>query len=819
MAGDTTVAADSAANEAVRLLRDAATEERQLLDQLWAGGVLLPSPARALDVLDELSSRVAATAILKATSCTLILPTAFPDRGPILFATALLAHWFKEKLTDGQTGDLGTVLYVGNSVGVRSALERTTVGGSAIRLSDFFAHGDIDARPSQGRRGRATQVRSGLPQVVAAFAPPDAAGLIRRHRPRWVAIDLTGERDAAWVGPLVSGCRALGVPVVAWTDNPLSSSVRPLLDGTLVVPIPPIELRDAGLYAALTTSITPLVMRGDTAEGIARLLGEAGRRLLSATRSAPDSRLVSDAVRAHWSLLRNLEYLPCPVDFWEANVGSHWGLHRLRDLSATCERFEQAVRVSYAAAAHDIARAGVCLGETLDLLGQSNPRWETAVELCLAGSPAGPGVEVNFGARGRRALFIDAFLALYGFSEDDLKSVGVHVRALGSEREDPAWVRHQRLIVAEPVTANDARAVQHLLQHAEAEVLTYQAGLGRLRFLVAELVGAWKPENFAAAVRSLVGRAPTRLDVGARISLLDSIGVTTSGTRGRVSEELQIDQALDRDEELTRLLENGLDHEEDGSPTDDAVQAPDRRAAVDTVVTIEFAGGWWAQYQPDQTVMAVERVGLSAKRLDKPAHELQVGDEVIAIHGQQRQSLYELLVARLHKNAAIALHLALLEKWQEEIDLGYAAWSLRGGTLEGLLRAIQGKGSQMMSIAGVRLWLTGGTLAPQDPADIRRLGEVFGRPFVVANYQRIANAASRLRGLHRGLAHRLDNWLEDQATHDGNGPDPVIDEESGVRFSDFKSSLLRLEVVTIRIETGIFLTYRLGLLQQGAADG
>jgi hypothetical protein len=278
-----------------------------------------------------------------------------------------------------------------------------------------------------------------------------------------------------------------------------------------------------------------------------------------------------------------------------------------------------------------------------------------------------------------------------------------------------------------------------------------------------------------------------------------------------------VDGVLGADEELARLLGEGHESADENTPS----EAPDAEApvAVDAIVSVDYADGWHADYQLDQTVMVVERSGLGVRRLDRPAKDLAVGDEVIAIHGQQRQSLYELLIARLHRNPGIELHLALLDRWQDEVQAGYAGWSGSGRTFEDLLRAMQAKGSDITSISGVRLWVTGRTLAPQDAADVRRLGEVLERPFVVANFVKISNAASRLRGLHRGLAHRLDNWLEDEATREGAGADALIDADAGIRFSDFRGSLLHLNVTAVRIETGIFLPYRLGLVERGAFGG
>ncbi len=794
---------------AIQALAETASCERPLVDQLWSAGRLQQNPPRPLDKIDELAARLASTAVARRVSCSLILPSARPDRGPLLFATALLTHWWKNRVSSGPGLAAGPVLYVGSSAGVRTALERTAFRGGEITLGQFFGQNEVRSRR---HAGRATTVGAGLPIVVVAYSPPDPAGLIQKHRPSWVAIDLTGGREASWLPALAMKCSESGLPILAWTDTSVSPELQVLASLGQTIPLPPAVVMPDGSYGLLQTLVTPLVMDGEGPAQIATLLAGAGRQLVAALRAAPTSRLVGDAVRAHWALLRNIEYLPCPLDFWEANVGGHWGLRRVADMRSTCERFQQAAQVTYPAAGEPLQRAGVALSEAIDCLATVNPRWETALELCIEGAPAEEQIEINFVSRGRRALFAEALLARLGFTEEDLSSVNVLLRSISGAHDDEDLSRG-RVVFVGPVSIVDAKVQRYLLCHDSVEILVYGSGLRNAISLSRELADASSPRRFAQALRVMTGR---ELSVGSRsprVSLAAPLAIQQTGIRQQSPLAIPADGVLGADEELTRLLGDTRDAADESVPTDEVpAETP---VAVDAVVAVDYADGWHGDYVLDQTVMVADRTGLRVKRQDRLARDLQVGDEVIAIHGQQRQSLYELLVSRLHRNPAIELHLALLDRWQDEVEAGYVTWAGSGRTLDDLLCAMRAKGSDITSVSGVRLWVTGGTLAPQDAEDVRRLGEVLERRFVVANFGRIANAATRLRGLHRGLAQRLDNWLEEEATREGAGDDAIIDADAGIRFSDFRGSLLHLTVIAIRIESGIFLPYRLGFVERG----
>jgi len=128
---------------------------------------------------------------------------------------------------------------------------------------------------------------------------------------------------------------------------------------------------------------------------------------------------------------------------------------------------------------------------------------------------------------------------------------------------------------------------------------------------------------------------------------------------------------------------------------------------------------------------------------------------------------------------------------------------------------LKNRGSGLISRGTLYQWLQGWTLCPQDPEDLTRAADALGMGFVKKHHTAIANAASRVRGLHRGLSNRLNRWLAEQAPGlVGSGADDVIDKELGLTFGDFRNSLVVAEVERVETLNGLFLRSRLGQIVQ-----
>jgi hypothetical protein len=166
-----------------------------------------------------------------------------------------------------------------------------------------------------------------------------------------------------------------------------------------------------------------------------------------------------------------------------------------------------------------------------------------------------------------------------------------------------------------------------------------------------------------------------------------------------------------------------------------------------------------------------------------------------------------MLLGRVHNHSSIRLHLALVDMWHEAVNKTYHAWAQQTGkSYDALLEALQALGCKRSSALTVQFWVSGVIMCPSDPEDIRRVAKVLGIPSVLEHYARIARAAERLRGLHRGLAHRLNNWLRTQVPGSAaRDDDDIIDQEIGLRLSDFRESFEVLLIRNVELLDGMFL--------------
>jgi hypothetical protein len=215
-------------------------------------------------------------------------------------------------------------------------------------------------------------------------------------------------------------------------------------------------------------------------------------------------------------------------------------------------------------------------------------------------------------------------------------------------------------------------------------------------------------------------------------------------------------------------------------------------------------------------VRTADRVSITPRY----SRALRPGDELLLIHGEHRRTLYDLMVSRVHSHRTVALWLTLIDRWHQ--DLRNAFMKSRRDTaitFESLLRRLHELGSTITTSASVRGWIMGFTLAPSDPKDIGRLGEILDIAIARQHPQEIANAAGRLAGIHRSLANRLNRWLESEIAGKAalSGEHTVVDADLGLTIEDFRHSLVRARVVSTIATPGPFLRSHLGHLRRTTA--
>ncbi len=792
------------------------------------------------DLLDRLSARLLCSAIRASRHVAVLvsLPDAQPRRSPLLFAAALVT----DAVTHLRADTVGhRVLYVCRDAHVRSQLK--DVEAASVRLDTVF-----DLQYGRGGGGSLRTVSSGglrFPSVLCIQAPADPLALIREHRPRWIAIDCGEGGELPWLPRVLDAARVTGTPVIGWTAAIFSGPVaqwRQAGGGVLRWP----RRRDAAATHVdrvedlqrdgITAAVTSVMLAGDGVEDLSRSLAAAAEALLAA-RSSQAGRLSLDAVSVGWMYLRALESLPVPLDVYEREAGSHWGVRRIAELHDDLKPLPEALRSSRTHAA--MVRVLDALSAARERLERADsPLWLALANLCIdAASPC----ELIFPARSRLALFRQCLLAEFNVDAKDLHDVGVRLASLSqhtaegdlddASRSQPSDPGFRSLLVGLPNRYTDRRLGPFFqADNPEVVLWPHQEAVfqSRLRMLSSELqFDAHGLGQFLPGLEQVTGRerraAPSLSLTGSR-RVTPTLGTDTHGGQ---SASKGFWNRPDMADAIASLFESeipGEDEDDRGAGavlndvgTADADQQGED-AWVQEAAEIRLQSGGILLLPVDEKVNVITRgqKGLVVK--PQFVRSLRRGDEVLFIQGQRRQSLYELLLSRVHRNPVIARYAALVARWQEDFATAFAVAERAGAIdVERLLREMQERGSKIRTTAAIRGWLSRKVLAPSDAMDMKRIADVLSIGFVQQYYRQIHEARNRIWGLHINLSARLNRWLgssEAGAAAVAQGDD-VIDAELGLSVEDFRHSLLRLRVDTVSVRSGPFYRPTLGRLEGG----
>jgi len=599
----------------------------------------------------------------------------------------------------------------------------------------------------------------------------------------------------------------------------------------------------------VVTEVTPVLVDGPGIEAFTGPLQEAYHVLAQASARAL-GRMGYDALRLGWKYLRALESLPVPLDLYEVEVQHVWGLKPISQLREGFRRFINVIQSSDPFLASELEKIeGHLSGVMEHLQTEEPPLWLALAKLCVSDVPQGMLRLLVFPSAARKQLFSFALLARYNITEDDLLDLGIGMTSLADLRRELGRQRAgagksagnfvrclsadlllRPLLVGLPNPLLSAHLEPVLLQeYVDVLIYPYQGpALARRVEQWNAALTADSEENVATLSQlsncdppTSVPRSPARVKLAAATSVIVTLKKVTT-----TKDEKPLWQPSAPVEEVARLFETESDgdyengvlvtqprYDSDGSQHEEELW-------VEQAIEVQFDGGWKALFPPDERINVIVH-GAGGDHVDERyIRSLQVNDRVLFIHGQQRQSLYELIISRVHRHPSIELHLALIRRWQEDFATAYQRWRQYGvRNLEELLRQMRVRGSTLTSPLTLRQWLRGQTLCPDDEQDLRRLAEILDLSFVRQYYRRIYQAANRLRGLHRGLANRLNRWLKQQAVGLATASDDeIIDAELGLTFGDFRSSLLILRVAGMQYVLGPFMRSTLGKLEREIYD-
>lgn len=198
---------------------------------------------------------------------------------------------------------------------------------------------------------------------------------------------------------------------------------------------------------------------------------------------------------------------------------------------------------------------------------------------------------------------------------------------------------------------------------------------------------------------------------------------------------------------------------------------------------------WYAFLPVEGTVTVVGPKGA----VEKPVRDLAISDIVLFVNGDQRRSIYEVMLAEIKKSPAFSLSADIIEAWQRRLKAEFVKSGMTGA---GLHRRLHNAGSEVVSVT-VRGWLRGSVMSPQDSDNLERLFTVFGIPNPDQRHsQRIDQAARHLRKVYRQYAKAVNAFLIRAARDDRPELDALL-EKYNLDLEGVKDAVVAQEVLAI----------------------
>lgn len=814
-------------DELTRAFDELSIARQPTFAQLVPGGRLRYASEGTCDIVDDYSSRLVCECIASRSPLLIMWPDRVERRAPLALAAGVVCD-----AVPRIRGDLsrGRILYVGPDSSIREQFASVRVGYTGLSgiFAQEFGRGD-------GQLHRVGP-ESSLPVVTTIVSPAEPGRIMKALRPRWIAVDCGVRTPPAWLTPLLTAAKALGVPVIGWSALHLSSVADMWrAQGGCVYRWPKVTgsadriatLDDLGRRRGVT-DLTPIVLDGQPTVEVADQMAQCYLRLVRHA-GRPHGQLARDALSVAWRYLRLLETLPVPVDLYEAECVNYWRMPSLGRVKATLERFVQALSGD-GALRSDLAFSYERLAAAHGMLGDQgdSPLWLAAANLAVeSDSPS----QFVFQSRAHRDMFRFSLLSKLNISEDDLRELGVSLLALSDlSRRDGARDSGHLTLVGLPSRASEWR-VEAVLERDDVRAIVWP----HLEDTLQRRASEWSSRLGGGCD----GPSPLRMAAGVartgdvRVRVMESrtlkLGEIVRGGGPQSSGEgLVLWKCPDAAEAIRALFATQRVEEEGdddsaalghGPEVADAA-APSEDDWIEEALQVVFDDGSQILLPLDDYVNVIARTADGVNVIPRYSRSLRIGDEILLVHGEHRRGMYDLLVSRVHSHATIAPWLGLIDRWHQDLRRAFIEGKRRSGvTFDSVLKTLRSQGSSITTSASVRGWILGLTLAPSDWQDIRRLGDILDIAVAKQFAREIGNAAGRLAGLHRSLSNRLNRWLESEEAGAAalSGAHAIVDASLGLTIDDFKHSLVRGRIASVAQLHGPFLRSHIGHLRRMAS--
>lgn len=813
----------------------------KFLTQLWGEGRLKYENTKVSPYgPDEFSSKLICSALHKKKKLLIVLPDSLPHRPALLFSCGLIMYGL-DRIKMFQDG--GRVLYFGTTIGIRDQIAKIKINRTS--LDTVFNQIYLTKRTtveSKIIKPKFEGENSGinLPEVVCIYSPADPIDIIKRYQPDWIAIDCGVGQTGIWMSTILDKINE--IPIVAWGQNALSSYVGNFNNCNACIFTWPNTLTSSFKSSAVT-KLTPILIDGP----LVQLISEPLRQIVTLLKQAnalSTGRLSNDAIKIAWSLYYLILSLPIPYELYENENQKYWGIQSISGLFFSMMRFIEEIEKASPQLANDLENSLIHFDSIIENLKKYDPPiWDAVIQLCINKQLDETRRIIIFSSESRKEMFLYALLAKHNISEADLRELNVFVMSVRSiklamllkDTSDSVLKYNENKIEYIIIgLMNDAKITQlePLLHKKNLSFVIYPFQINLLEKQVQKWNEAFSPSisKNIAVILELGGSIPREY---VNISLDPAIVINQKETikTNKLENTLQTDRqfvwvANDPLHEVNWLLSEDYYSEEENSDLgvnyDATSMDPDNDSLsriepiwVEKALNINFDGGFSGLFALDDKINVVA-LGKHSRIEEHYVRSLGNGDNIIFIHGLRRQSLFELIISRIHNHPSMQIYIELISQWKSSVANAYLKWTSEGhSTIYEIYKLLKSKGSLIESPQSVQQWLSGSTMCPLDPEDLRRLAEILNIEFVINHYQRISKAASRLRAIHRSLAVRLNKWLMRYAEGIENDEENIIiDNDLGLTLNDFKDSLQILHINSIELITGPFSKTSLGRIQK-----
>ncbi len=525
--------------------------------------------------------------------------------------------------------------------------------------------------------------------------------------------------------------------------------------------------------AAGVTCVPVAVVNNAVSENAALFWSDIG----SLHRAAHGSYLAHELTREGHELFYDLLHLTVPVPFFEQQTGTSFRA-RLRGLNHDEFKTQGDLRDKH------IPQIHVALRDLAGTLGENPPKCDALLRFLRGQIDKGRST-VIVARSATMARVQQSYLAQF----PELRSVRVTSLAeVGQEMPAdvavltglaPAWAR-------QIYSSGIAREV-HVLAYAAERTLVVpdpfiEAEYVQRAIAYQRTYGAWLAR---AALKARCWKALSGNDLG----IVDDEPYPPKIDSGEVRIG-SVPPPPDVPPGLWEIDMSWLDRSEGEREGGTTTSAGDRDVSIHGV-RLTFDDGRWVFLDRDGIVT---RYKLAAQEAEPGVNvsDVRPGDQIVFLDGDARKDILGKVLEVAKEIPQLATAATWVEYWRDALRRAKQRYK----TYEFMADRLHARGCRRETQT-IRLWVIGATIGPQDPMDVKRVGQALEDVPLRDHHDVVYAGIEGFRKAHAQLMERLGTLAVQVGPTAHTRPDQIIDERSGLTAADFQGCVEILRVRTV----------------------